>query len=437
MNNQPSNLDQRNPVSRRRVLKEIAAVPFVAAAANWLPISSAQAKVQAPNKYDAIVVGAGAIGCSTAWHLAKRGQKVLVLEAHSDAAMQSTNGAGGFVASWSQIHIAAWQKTEWEMQRYGIEFYTRLAGRSRADLGFSPSGIAYVYASPKDLRKGLERVRAGRKLGTTIEVLSKERSEEIAPFLQFDQVAGIAFDPDAVRVRAGDAIRALAHELAGGGVKFEFDTQVSGFLREGDKIAGVRAWDQNFYSERVFVTAGAWSRPLLGTLGAACPSTPFNETRYVTKPLEGLPPGMLLLIFADRHGHYIREERGGLLIGGGDKRPLPADRAVSADSPPWCDKLPDGQAYRIREFIREIERIMPVLKNAEVDQIRSGIPTLTTGNVFIAGPVPEVQGMFVASGCQEAGVTHGPALGRILCEHAMDGKTVWDTTRFLPQSFTS
>jgi glycine/D-amino acid oxidase-like deaminating enzyme len=172
-------------------------------------------------------------------------------------------------------------------------------------------------------------------------------------------------------------------------------------------------------------------------LDVACPSTPFNETRYVTKPLEGLKPDMPLLIFADRHGHYIREEHGGLLIGGGDTRPHPADREVSADDPPWCDKLPDGQAYRVREYIREVENIMPVLKDAEVDQIRSGIPTLTEGKAFIAGPVPGIAGLFAASGCQEAGVTHGPGLGRILTEHALDGKTHWDSSRFDPARFLS
>jgi glycine/D-amino acid oxidase-like deaminating enzyme len=181
----------------------------------------------------------------------------------------------------------------------------------------------------------------------------------------------------------------------------------------------------------VIVAAGAWSRPLLAKLGADCPSRPFNETRYVTGPLPGLKPDMPLLIFTDHHDHYIREERGGLLIGGGDDHPLPPDREVDPNNPPWCDKLPADQAARVQKYVKQAANVMPVLAQAEIVSTRSGIPTLTTPQKpFIASPVPEVEGLFVMSGCQEAGVTHGPALGRILAEHALDGKTHWDTSRF-------
>jgi glycine/D-amino acid oxidase-like deaminating enzyme len=208
-------------------------------------------------------------------------------------------------------------------------------------------------------------------------------------------------------------------------------------LREGDQIIGVQTDKGEVRCPKVIVTAGAWSRPLLEKLGVECPSTPKNETRYVTKPLPGLPPGMPLLIFPDHRGHYIREERGGLLIGGGDRRPLPPDRLVDADNPPWCDKLPPDQAYRVRDYIREINQLMPVLEQAEIETIRSGLPTFTSDTLFIAGPVPGVAGLFVMSGCQEAGVTHGPALGRILAEHVVDGKTHWDSSRFGIERFAA
>ena len=115
---------------------------------------------------DAIVIGAGSIGCNTAWHLRQRGLRVLVLNAQEMPASQSTNGAAGFVASWSVIHIGNWKKTEWEMQRYGIDFYSQLAKRTKDDIGFAPCGIAYIYMTPNGgrvcrrrfgLRASLER----------------------------------------------------------------------------------------------------------------------------------------------------------------------------------------------------------------------------------------------------------------------------------------
>jgi glycine/D-amino acid oxidase-like deaminating enzyme len=350
-------------------------------------------------------------------------------------ASQSTNGAAGFVACWSVIHIGAWNKTEWEMQRYGIDFYSQLAKRTTDDTGFASCGIAYTYLTPSGWSSVQKKIRTARELGTTIEVLTEERAKEVTPFLEFKELAGIAFDPDAIRVRAGDAIRSVAKELEKDGVQFRFNTHVTKLLRDGDKIAGVRLADGEIRSPRVIVAAGAWSRPLLAKLNIECPATPFNETRYVTKPLPGLSPAMPLLIFTDHMGHYIREEQGGLLIGGGDDRPHPADRHVDASNPPWCNKLPNDQAYRVEKHVKDLGRVMPILGQAEIGSIRSGIPTTTRDRQFIAGPVPGIGGLFVMTGCQEAGVTHGPALGRILAEYAIDGKTTWDTTAYRLERF--
>jgi glycine/D-amino acid oxidase-like deaminating enzyme len=414
-----------NPrLTRRRALAALAAPVLFSAT------KSAAAKDDPSDSFDAVVIGAGSIGCNTAWHLRERGQRVVILEAQEAPASQSTGGAAGFVACWSVIHIGNWKKTEWEMQRYGIDFYTRLSKRTAADFGFSPCGITYIYLTPDGWQRTQKKIEAARKLGTQLEVLTAERAKEVAPFLQFDKVAGIVFDPDAIRVRAGDAITALAKELANQGVEFRYSTPVTGFVHDEGRIVGVRVGDREIKSNKVIVAAGAWSRPLLANLGVNCPARPFNETRYVTNPLPGLKPDMPLLIFSDRHGHYIREEKGGLLIGGGDDRPLPKDREVDADNPPWCNKLPSDQAYRVKKYVDEITPVMPVLAKAEIATIRSGLPTTTADRNFIAGPVPGLAGLFVMSGCQEAGVTHGPALGRILTEYALDGKTNWDTSAF-------
>src|SRR5215471_2197277 len=75
---------------------------------------------------DVIVVGAGSFGCNTAWHLHQKGLSVLVVEAAAAPATFTTHGAAGFVSSWSAVHVKEWGQNEWYLQRYGIDFYTRL-----------------------------------------------------------------------------------------------------------------------------------------------------------------------------------------------------------------------------------------------------------------------------------------------------------------------
>src|SRR3954469_13059106 len=91
---------------------------------------------------DAIVIGAGVIGCNTAWHLRQRGLKVAVLEAQTGPAAQTTGAGAGFVYHWSRINSSYWGEPHWSMQEYGIDFYSRLAESSTRDIGFYRCGIA-------------------------------------------------------------------------------------------------------------------------------------------------------------------------------------------------------------------------------------------------------------------------------------------------------
>jgi len=225
-------------------------------------------------------------------------------------------------------------------------------------------------------------------------------------------------------VRASDTIPCMADQLLKDEVRFEFNCTVTGFLRDGRRVAGVKTTHGDYYAGNVVITAGAWSRPLIEKAGARCPTNAIAEVRYTTRPLPGVPPNMPLLIFSD-DGFYIREERGGLLIGGGDSSQN-KDRQIGQENPPRADRLPTAEAYRIREHLRDVERVMPVLKHAEVDKIAGGIPTYTSDVRFIADRVPRCPGLYVITGCQEAGVTHGPALGRIMADLVTDGKSTWE-----------
>lgn len=382
---------------------------------------------QAARTPDAIVVGAGATGCNVAWHLLERGHSVLVLEANAGPATQASHNAAGFVAHWSAVHVAAWGRTEWQMQHYGINFYTRhaaSAAKAGSQTGFVASGIAYIYRSPAEWIKVQPRIQLARQFGTRLEILSAECCKTMLPQIDFSRVAGIAFDPDSVRVRAADMIPSLAEETARRGAEFRYDEPVLELIP-----GGVRTAKRDYLAKSVIVTAGAWSRPLLEKAGKRCPANPVAEIRYTTKPLAAITPDMPLLIFSD-YGFYIREERGGLLIGGGDPEPALPDRRIDPSHPPWAAALNLTEAHRVRRHITEIEDIMPALKEAEIDVVAGGIPTFTSDLHFIADAVPGSKGLFVIAGCQEAGITHGPALGLMMSELVSTGKTSIDRQAF-------
>jgi sarcosine oxidase, subunit beta len=404
--------DSVKPLSRRRFVKlgggitAGLALGGVGGARSW-------------SDADVILVGAGSFGCNTAWHLHKRGLKVIVLDAQASSATQASRAGAGFVANWSAVHVPSWGKTEWEMQQYGINFYTNLERDRKQDIGFAACGIAYIYLTPQGWHAVQTRITRARSYGTKLEVVDSGHAEKLLPPINFKSTVGILFDPGSIRLRAADAIRSIADQLAQEGVQFKYNTPVNSFVLDGDRVVGVKTDGVEYRASNVIVTAGAWSRRLLKTVHAACPTNAKADSRYTTEPLEGLQPTLPLMIYSDVHGFYIRYERKGLLIGGDDQ-------PVDPNNPPFANQIPKDGAYRVRDQVREIENVMPLLKHAEVDGIASGVATYTEDQHFIADAVPAFKGLYVITACQEAGITHGPALGRMMTELVVDGGTTLD-----------
>jgi sarcosine oxidase subunit beta len=391
---------RHEPISRRKFVKSSGAL------AASLAFGGIRLKPSGTRLADVIVVGAGSFGCNTAWHLREKGLSVLVVESSKAPALLTTQGAAGFVSLWSSVHVEPWGQNEWYLQRYGIDFYTRLAQSTSEDIGFGAPGIAYIYLSKVGWERVQPRAEKARKFGTKLESLTSARAATLLPQIRFDSVAGILFDPDAVRVRAGNAITYLAQQLAKNKVQFRFNTRVNSLLHDANDMAGVSTDQGDLWASTVIVTAGAACKALIEKNCGPCPAVAQPATRYTTKPIRGITSKMPMFIFSDYHGIYIREERGGLLIGG------------------------DLPAEEIREPVRKIENVMPTLKYAEIDNVTGGLPTYTSDRLFILDQIPDCKRIYVIAGCQEAGITHGPGLGRTMAEFVSTGQTTWDQSRY-------
>lgn len=382
---------------------------------------------------DVIVVGAGALGCNAAWHLQEAGLDVLVIDAEDGPAHQTTRAAAGFVSRWSAVHIRPWDSTHWQMENYGIDFYTRLAGMSRRDFGFYPCGAAYIDLEEGAWHDHQSDIDRARRLGTDLEILTSERTSELLPLLRHENLAGVSFDPKSVRVRGLEVIAEMADQLEQRGVRFVWDTRVTGIEQHDGHIAGIET-DHNFYKcAHAIIAAGAWTNALLSNSGVNLPVTLQVKTHYTTKPLPGVGHEMPMMLFHSPSSFYIREENGGLLLGGGGE----SSQHIDPMDPPHChDILPD-LAYQTREKLRMLESVMPVLKEADIGEIKSGLATLTEDRGFIADKIIEIEGLHVLTACQEAGVTHGPALGRLLTELITEGHSAWHIEDFRLSRFQS
>ncbi len=146
---------------------------------------------------------------------------------------------------------------------------------------------------------------------------------------------------------------------------------------------------------------------------------PLVQSRIVTEPL-GVPPTMPTLMLQEFSFIWLREENGGLLWGSSYEE---APRLAFLDEAPpdRFDNLPLDGVFKVQRDGLEASTAIPVLARYRSMTVAQGAPCYTADLRGIVGPVPEIEGLYVLGGCNEAGITHGPGWGKLLAELIVDG----------------
>jgi 4-methylaminobutanoate oxidase (formaldehyde-forming) len=130
---------------------------------------------------------------------------------------------------------------------------------------------------------------------------------------------------------------------------------------------------------------------------------------------------------------YIRPEGGGLMLGGYEPHPLQFDtRSLATDF--QIEDLPLDLGV-LRGLAETVVQQFPVFRTFEVREHRGGLPTMTPDGEHIVGPVPGVEGFFVASGCCVGGLSIAPAIGELVAEWIVGGAPSVDLVRLSPARF--
>ena len=121
---------------------------------------------------------------------------------------------------------------------------------------------------------------------------------------------------------------------------------------------------------------------------------------------------------------YLRPCWGGLLFGGYESEPLAMDGGRLTATFEMRDTPLDLGV--LRGLVADVSSQLPILRNAPIRTHRGGVPTLTVDGQHILGPVPGVDGLYVAAGCNVAGLSVSPMIGLLLAEWILDGRPSLD-----------
>jgi glycine/D-amino acid oxidase-like deaminating enzyme len=186
---------------------------------------------------------------------------------------------------------------------------------------------------------------------------------------------------------------------------------VIGIPVTGGRVTGVQTADRTIAAPVVVDAAGGWVRQVAELAGAPVPLAPVRHQLLITGPDPGIDPADPIVRVVDA-AVYLRPSRGGLMFGGFETDPLPLD---PRQQPPsfTTDDLPLDLAV-LRKLAVQVSAEAPAASAAPVAEHRGGLFTMSPDGRFVAGPVPDLPGLWVASGCNGSGFSSSPALGEAL-----------------------
>lgn len=366
------------------------------------------------------VVGGGVLGLSVALHLLRNGASdVRVLD--RDGVFQGTSGAGGgFLGPWTAISpLHGAESKSLPIERYGMAFYAGLHDQGY-DVDYRRNGILWVAAS----RPAWEQVQsmawsAADPQSAAVDPAQIERLT--GGTITGPGVCGGQYLPSGAQVDTAKVGVALADMIIRMGGVIQTHRPVTGVRRSGDRITGVETAHGPLACGSVVVAAGAWTNQLLAPLDVRLPSVPQVTSRIITEPLgipDDLPVVMLQGIMPDEPGGgtalWVRAHRRGLLWGG-MYATHPRNIFVGAPVPDRFDELPmDGVLENQR--VAAAATFMPSLSLPASIRVKHGVPCYTPDNMALMGAVPGFPGLYVLTGDNEVGVTHGPGYGKALAD---------------------
>lgn len=369
-----------------------------------------------PRSAQVIVAGGGIIGCSVAYHLAKRGCEVLLLERH-----QLTSGS-----TWHAAGLVGQLRSNANITRllgYSVELYGKLEAETGYATGWKRNGGLRLACNADRWIEVRRQATTARSFGLDMQLLGPEEARALWPLMTVDDVVGAAFLPTDGQANPSDITQALSKgaRLAGG--LFAEGVAVTGILIEDGRVRGVMTKSGSIACEKLVLCCGLWTQRLAARVGVAVPLAPLHHQYIVTERIEGVTPGLPTLRDPDRLTYY-KEEVGGLSFGGYEPNPIP-----------WKDAaVPEEFAFRLlADDWDHFEPVMnlalgrvPALAGTGIKQMVNGLESFTPDGNWIIGEAPEVRNLFVGAGFNAFGIASAGGAGMALAEWVADGVPPFD-----------
>jgi glycine/D-amino acid oxidase-like deaminating enzyme len=353
---------------------------------------------------DLVIVGAGALGLSTALQAALLGQSVVVVE-RATAGSQASGRAAGLFKSVQADELRT------RLARRSIELALTFADWAGAGLAVTRSG-SYLIGRTDEHKAYLEaEARQSRRWGVDIRMAGPvELAERLSYFHGDGRELALWCPEDVYIAEPLSLVAAYAEASRLHGVAILEGETVTSIIRAGGRVTGVETTARAITAAVVVDAAGAWTRQIAELAGARIAVAPVRHQLLITEPSAAIDPAAPIARIVDA-AVYLRPARGGLMVGGFEQAPMPVDPRQETASY-TTDDMPLDLAV-LRDLADQVAADVPLVDGG-VATHRGGLFTMTPDGRFVAGPVLEVPGLWVASGCNGSGFSSSLAIGEAL-----------------------
>lgn len=375
-----------------------------------------------------MVVGGGIVGVSLAYHLARRGRDVLLLE-KSELTAGSTWHAAGLVTLYHPTPNV--KKIHYD----SMNLYSQITAETGQEVGFHQPGslrLATSQTRMDEMRYAFSR--QGHK-DAPYRLLNPDEVAEKVPILNMDKIHGGLFTPSEGHIDPYSLTQAIAIGARKHGAHIQQNTEVTGLQPLSDGGWDIVTPKGTIRANRVVNCTGFWGREVGRLAGQDIPLVPVQHQYLVTKSVpevQALKKEIPVLRHLDG-GFYLRMERDGLLVGpyeSQDTMVQMTDWAQNGVTPGFGKELYPGDLDRLGPHLETCMEAFPCFQNAEIQSVVNGPITYTPDILPMVGP-SMLPNMWFALGFGY-GIAHGGGVGKFLTNWIIDGEAPFELIEFDP-----
>ena len=361
---------------------------------------------------DVVVIGAGAFGLSTALHCALLGRSVIVVERDTAGSQASGRAAGLFKSVQGDALRTA-------LARRSIDQVLTFGDWAGVPLDVARSGSFLVARTDQHRAYLLTEAAQSRGWGADVcEASQADLAGRVSYYRGSADDLALWCPEDAYIEEPMSLVQAYLAACKQHGAEVLESEAVVGVTMSAGRVTGVETTARSITCAVAVDAAGAWTRQVAELAGGQVAVAPVRHQLLITEPSAGLDPGEPITRVVDA-AVYLRPARGGLMFGGFEAAPVPVDPREQPPSFRTADLALDLGV--LRQMAGQVAAEVPLASTGQIAEHRGGMFTMSPDGRFVTGPVPDVPGLWVASGCNGSGFSSSPAIGEALASWITSG----------------